>query len=901
MIVESLSLKNWRGYRELHSFSFDQGFNLVVGRNEAGKSTLFEALTRVMFDRYSSKAEEIRKIQPLNSSLGPEVALIFRESGHRYKIKKRFLHQPACEFYTERNGQWDRDHEGDKADLELQKILHGTSPSRAAQPENRGLAQALWYLQKEESLPKRMWAEGIKQNLSGIIEFIASRPEEEVIEKDINDRYDAYFTAQSGKIKSNSELANIQKEILDITGTLDELRRKASNVESLRSELEDFFERKKIKQHHLTIAQDDLVQLQSGLEIASRIEEQRRKKESEVTQAEHKFKALAHDLDVIDRRTKKVVALNQELWDAKEISEAHESNVRIEEHTETNHHDKWKNEFEPMLKGIEEELRSSHTLEKIARIKKEKEIILEYLSRIASAEKDYLTIKNEIAEIIAPSKKEWDEFDEAWTNLQICEAEARASAIRVKFNLETKDSLISTHPSVSHVNQGEEFLILTPTTFTIEKVGSVHIRGGGTSLEELNNQSQSLQKKIDDTYLRFNVEDKQSLSDLHQKRIDLEREIKQRKKTLDTLINEADGKNSDELARLNREISEESQMIQSIPEVWRHVSSKELNEKINRLEKNKKILIQNIKDEQQNEKNARDKRLASIQNGSDARGNVVRINSQITSLESENTELLKKYGTRTDLESHVATTKGIYENLTADLQNIITNYEKDVEIPRKLYKDKELTIKALQDQIGKLESDIIDRRARIEESAAQGLYSQTTDLEASLEVKKRRLQSLKLDSDSIKLLHDMFIVLRKDQSNAIAGPVSDLVSTWLSELTDEMYDGLELNEELLPVAVQSKRFESSLPLDCLSYGTYEQIVVLLRLALGVILSRDERNLVVIDDRLVNADPLRMKRLSLILQEVATNSCQIIVATCNDTPYLGINGRVISVPADGKIS
>lgn len=210
-------------------------------------------------------------------------------------------------------------------------------------------------------------------------------------------------------------------------------------------------------------------------------------------------------------------------------------------------------------------------------------------------------------------------------------------------------------------------------------------------------------------------------------------------------------------------------------------------------------------------------------------------------------------------------------------------------------------ITALQDQIRKIDSDIIDRRARIEESAAQGLYSQTSDIEALLDLKQRRFQSLKLEADSIKLLHDMFIALRKDQSTAIAGPVSDMVSKWLAELTDETYGGLELNEELLPVAVRSKRFESSLPLDSLSYGTYEQIVVLLRLALGVILSRDERNLVVIDDRLVNADPLRMKRLSLILQEVATNSCQIIVATCNDTPYLGINGRVISVPADGKIS
>jgi len=901
MIIETLSLKNWRGYRELHSFSFDKGFNLVVGRNEAGKSTLFEALTRVMFDRYSSKAEEIRKIQPLNSSLGPEVELIFFDHEHRYKIKKRFLQQSICEFYTERNGQWDRDHEGDKADLAIQKILNGSSPTRAAQPENRGLAQALWYLQKEESLPKRMWAEGIKQNLSGIIEFIASRPEEEVIEKEINDLYETYFTSQSGKIKSNSELADIQKEILKLKDARDSLHEKASNVEALRSELEAFFEQEKDKQQHLKIAKDELIQLQTGLEKANRIEEQRRLKDSEVTQAEQKSKSLILDLDIIDRRTSKINALNQELNEAKEISETHEANARIEELTENKHHQKWKNEFEPMLKEIEEELSLYHTLENIAQLKKEKEIIQDYLSRISLVEKEYLELKNDHAELIAPSRKEWAEFDETWNNLQISEAEARASAIRVKFDLELQDSSIAVNPNANHVNQGREFLILAPTTFTIENVGSIHIRGGGKSLEELDSQSQTMRKQIDDTFLRFNTDDRQSLSDLYQKRIDLERDIKERKKTLDKLIVEADGKNSDELTRLNCEISEQSPIIQSMPDVWRHIAGKELREKIVRLEINKKRLIQDIKTEQQNETKTREKRLTSIQNSADSRSIVVRINSQIGSLESENTELLKKYGTRADLESQVNKEKEIFENLKADLKNITSNYEKDVEAPRKFYKDKELMISALQDQIRKIDSDIIDRRARIEESAAQGLYSQTSDLEALLDVKQRRFQSLKLEADSIKLLHDMFIALRKDQSNAIAGPVSDMVSKWLSELTDDTYAGLELNEELLPIAVQNKRFESALPLDCLSYGTYEQIVVLLRLALGVIISRDERNLVVIDDRLVNADPLRMKRLSLILQEVATKSCQIIVATCNDTPYIGIHGRVISVPADGKIS
>lgn len=103
-----------------------------------------------------------------------------------------------------------------------------------------------------------------------------------------------------------------------------------------------------------------------------------------------------------------------------------------------------------------------------------------------------------------------------------------------------------------------------------------------------------------------------------------------------------------------------------------------------------------------------------------------------------------------------------------------------------------------------------------------------------------------------------------------------------------------------PVGVSNPQYTEALSLDCLSYGTHEQVVVLLRLAIGALLSKDERNLVVIDDRLVNADPIQMRRLCQILEEVAMEHCRVFVATCNDTPYAGVREkRTIPVPGDGR--
>ena len=76
MILEELKLKSWRGFRRQTTFRFTEGLNLLVGPNEAGKSTLFEAIVRSLFDRHTARSAELSVIQPRGSSLGPEAELI---------------------------------------------------------------------------------------------------------------------------------------------------------------------------------------------------------------------------------------------------------------------------------------------------------------------------------------------------------------------------------------------------------------------------------------------------------------------------------------------------------------------------------------------------------------------------------------------------------------------------------------------------------------------------------------------------------------------------------------------------------------------------------------------------------------------------------------------------------
>ncbi|MEG3054637.1 MAG: hypothetical protein RQM90_00125 [Methanoculleus sp.] len=112
---------------------------------------------------------------------------------------------PLAELSTWREDRWEPDHEGDQADNKVREILRGEKPGRSSQPEHRGLCQALWYLQSDDPLPEKIWADGVNEGLSGIVSLVAKSPEESRILKGIEDEYAVFYTP-TGRVKAGSPL-----------------------------------------------------------------------------------------------------------------------------------------------------------------------------------------------------------------------------------------------------------------------------------------------------------------------------------------------------------------------------------------------------------------------------------------------------------------------------------------------------------------------------------------------------------------------------------------------------------------------------------------------------------------------------------------------------------------------
>ncbi|KXK26771.1 MAG: DNA replication and repair protein RecF [candidate division WS6 bacterium OLB20] len=90
MILTKLTLKNYRRFGD-RSFRFSAGINIVLGNNEAGKSTITQAIMDVLFADPSSRARALKnRITAWQGDTDAYLALEFEQSGEEWILEKDF-------------------------------------------------------------------------------------------------------------------------------------------------------------------------------------------------------------------------------------------------------------------------------------------------------------------------------------------------------------------------------------------------------------------------------------------------------------------------------------------------------------------------------------------------------------------------------------------------------------------------------------------------------------------------------------------------------------------------------------------------------------------------------------------------------------------------------------------
>ena len=140
MHIKSLRVEQFKRFRQpVLLDGLESGLNIISAPNEAGKSTLAQALRTVFFERYSTSS--LAKILPWgDSSAAPEIELDFNLNGQAMRLNKRFLKRKRCDL-TIGNQHLDND----EAEQYLaQQMGFEYAAKGSSQARNWGVPGLLW-------------------------------------------------------------------------------------------------------------------------------------------------------------------------------------------------------------------------------------------------------------------------------------------------------------------------------------------------------------------------------------------------------------------------------------------------------------------------------------------------------------------------------------------------------------------------------------------------------------------------------------------------------------------------------------------------------------------------------------------------------------------------------------
>lgn len=217
MKICSVELTNFRKF--VGTFRVDcigDNVNVLVGRNELGKSTLLEAINGAIFEKAKSTAAHVKAFRHLANQTVPEVKLAFDVDGKSWLIHKRFAGQAGKAILSCSD---QRLFEDDAAEAELQRLLGFSGGRSGGEP---GIWGTLW-VQQGQSFGDVELNEQAQRTIQGCLEaqvgLVTGGTRGQKIPKAVRDALDALRGARGprGRFKDAvDKLSDAKQQVADL-------------------------------------------------------------------------------------------------------------------------------------------------------------------------------------------------------------------------------------------------------------------------------------------------------------------------------------------------------------------------------------------------------------------------------------------------------------------------------------------------------------------------------------------------------------------------------------------------------------------------------------------------------------------------------------------------------------
>ena len=867
----------------------DDGLNLVVGRNELGKSTLLDALRAVLFERYSSRARPIIALQNDRSGAAPVVELVFEVDGAEYTLTKRFVRNPHVRLRCPDGTVL----EADVAENELRNLLgFAEAGNRGATSETLGMWGVLWVQQGRSfgrpELPESALASlsaGLESEVGMVLGGRRGRELPRVIEQQRGELVTEARRQPRGEYRDTlgrvSELEQLlshqQQQHLEMSETLERLEEAEVRLRRLEDGSQDRIDQEELSEtrdqlgevmrHDLEVeaARSELRIREGQLEQAQQVQSERTTRRKELRTAQEELRQETERLEELREQERESLAALDELRQAV---------TTVETAVET------AMQSEASWRAILDRISRTAELNDLLSRQSDVEAAQE---RLADAESQAGQI-NVTDESLQRIRQAAEIADQANARLSV-------AATRISFDIPS-DRLSGIEADGAPLSDPPPPIeAVEPVEITIPERGRIIIEPAVADRDQLLRAEQEARAEL---HAALSEAGARSLADaqvLRDQRRDLEVTASAARQELDRIVPGGDASTLqpriDELRALEDVPTEgETTQLPQRDHAEAALASAQAD-------------LQKARDEERIAREAVDGRAQAVSDLS------VEVRTLRNTVDNQ-AELVEKRAERLQSDAEAVSDQQLAEasdtalQAVTDQQQTVSGLEEEWSDSARSQLDARITrlenaIRQRESSRVELRLDIVRLRERIEAHDSAGIDEAIERTQHELDQVTRQRDRFKREVKVLDLLADTLRAAESEARERYLEPVVSRVHPYLQMIFSNAEIGMDEDLNITGIS-RIAGYEESF--DRLSMGTQEQIAVLVRLAFAeMLVDQGAPAAVILDDALVFSDDRRMGLMFDILSHAARR-VQILVFTCREQLFEGLGAHQLHLaPAD----
>ncbi|HOL96153.1 MAG TPA: SMC family ATPase [bacterium] len=888
MILRKIRAANWKCFIDpVEVGPFSETLNIIHAPNATGKSTLFEAFRRALLDGHRVRGQEMEAIRPLGRSLAPQVMVEFCHDGIDYRITKQYLDNAKSVLERKEQGAFVRWKEGTDADQWCQGILTQNPPGRGLfRQANWGLAQVLWAPQGDMRLPD--FSGDVIGGIQAALGEQISGPDAGPLEKRIKELYSEIYT-EGGRIRTGANAPRIiflREELERVKGELQEAQLRLQAYEQSSRNVADLRQRREYSKSHLESLRVQRIEIQRQVEQYKALLSEKKQREEQVKTAEAQYNLITQRIQQIHDAANELQKCQSNLTGLLESLPLRQNELQLRERE--------LNEIRTALEDIRKNRPAIDEAESLAKqaqrfveTRRQREELNLLVTKIQRARLELDQRRDARTRFLAPDAKTLRDIRRAMKERDEAQTRIESALISLEIVPEHDGSLeaiAAENPGSVPLHEGIPGIIKGSPDVVVNWPGVARIRATGPveDITPLRNEHAAAVQKIEDLTAPFQTRDIDQLEALAERAKEMDLQIRDAATQFDTLLA---GRTLEEIEQQRAELEGLFQtLLQEHPE-W-EANPPDYQRLWEQAEKLKAEFIEQV----ENAERRQDTRQTAF---NAAKEEKIKLDTLIEGTQSQQRALEAKLN---NLKQDGKTEAQRMEERNQILLNLDLAQVKLEEIEKKLLEfgeDPSTVAARLEKQYEEAqkaaEAALVQEKeeeARLENLCAQAPYS----LWAAADEKRQKLESeIHAEEEriaAIRLLYDTLTQCRAEAIAAVTGPVETIASRILYRIAGSRLGRIRLNEKFTTAAVLPDTYDNEVPMDLLSGGEQEQCYLATRIALAEVLSRHDKQLVVLDDTMVFTDPGRFSRVLNILEEYA-EKMQLLILTCHPERYFGL--------------